>query len=85
MYTTFDKALSAAIIAVIGLLALIFHWSVPGYVSETNIMQALVILTPIVVSLVPNKATPAQKAQVLADVGIHSSPSAFMGAVAPHE
>lgn len=70
MNTTFDKALSAAIISVIGLLALIFHWSVPGYVTETNIMQILVILMPIVVAIIPNKPTAAQKAQVLTEAGV---------------
>ena len=68
--TQFDKAIAAAVVAVVALLALIFHWSVPGWLTEENILQALVVIMPIVVSLVPNKATTAQKTEVLATVGV---------------
>lgn len=70
MYTAYDKAIAAAIIALVGLGALIFHWSIPGWLTETNIMQVLVVVTPVVVGLIPNKATAAQKTQVLADAGV---------------
>lgn len=70
MLTTYDKAISAAIIAVVGLLALIFHWSIPGWLTETNIMQVLVVVTPIVVGLIPNKVTSQQKVDVLTDAGV---------------
>jgi len=58
MYTAYDKAIAAAVIAIVGLLALIFHWSVPGWLTETNIMQVLVVVTPIVVAWIPNKPKP---------------------------
>lgn len=70
MATAYDKAIAAAIIAVFGLLALIFHWSVPGWLTETNIMQVLVVVTPIVVGLIPNKVTQAQKTEVLTNAGV---------------
>jgi hypothetical protein len=70
MYTAYDKAIAAAVIAIVGLLALIFHWSVPGWLTETNIMQVLVVVTPIVVGLIPNKATAAQKVEVLTNAGV---------------
>lgn len=70
MLTEYDKAISAAIIALVGLGALIFHWSIPGWLTETNIMQVLVVVTPIVVGLIPNKVTTAQQTQVLATVGL---------------
>lgn len=54
----------------VGLLALIFHWSVPGWLTETNIMQVLVVVMPILVGLIPNKATATQKVQVLTDAGV---------------
>jgi hypothetical protein len=66
MYTQYDKAIAAAVIAVAGLLALIFHWSIPGWFTETNILEFLTVAVPIVVGLVPNKATTAQKAEAAA-------------------
>lgn len=55
MVSEYDKAIAAAIIAVVGLGALIFHWAIPGWLTETNIMQVLVVITPIVVAWIPNK------------------------------
>lgn len=73
MYTQWDKAIAALVLAVAGLGALIFHWSVPGWFTETNIMEFLTVAIPIVVSLVPNKATQAQKVQTLTDAGLPPS------------
>ena len=70
MYTEYDKAIATVIVSLVALGALIFHWSVPGWLTEANIIQALVVIMPIVVSLVPNKATTQQKTDVLATVGV---------------
>ena len=68
--TQYDKAIATAIISLVALGALIFHWSVPGWLTETNILEVLSVVTPILVGLIPNKATQAQKVQVLADAGL---------------
>jgi hypothetical protein len=70
MGTSFDKALAAAIVSLVALGALIFHWSIPGWLTETNILEFLSIAMPIIVSIIPNKATTAQKVQVLTDAGV---------------
>jgi len=75
--TQYDKAIATAVMSVVALLALIFHWSIPGWLTETNILQALVVIMPIVVSLVPNKTTTAQKTEVLATVGVTPSMAAM--------
>lgn len=65
MLTTYDKSIANVIFAVVALLALIFHWSIPGWFTETNILQAEVVIWPIVVGFIPNKVTHAQATQVL--------------------
>lgn len=59
MVTQWDKAIAALVMALVGLGTLIWHWQVPGWLNEANVMGALVALTPVLVWLVPNKA--AQK------------------------
>lgn len=82
MATSFDKALAAAIISLVALGALIFHWSIPGWFTETNILEFLSVAMPIIVSIIPNKATTAQKVQVLTDAGL-STPQAAAVAASP--
>lgn len=68
--TAYDKLIATIIMSAIAFGALYFHWSLPGYITETNILQVLSVVTPILVGLIPNKATTAQKVQVLADAGV---------------
>lgn len=68
--TQYDKAIATAVMSLVALGALIFHWSIPGWLTETNLLQILAVIVPIVVALVPNKPTAAQKTAVLATVGV---------------
>lgn len=81
--TQYDKAIATAIMSIVALGALIFHWSVPGWLTETNILQIEAILIPIIVALVPNKPTTAQKAAVLATVGVTPAQAAMGTVVIP--
>lgn len=56
MYTQYDKAIAALVMALVGLGTLIWHWSVPGWLTETNVMEFLVTVTPVLVGLIPNKS-----------------------------
>lgn len=83
MATAYDKAIATVIISLVALGALIFHWSVPGWVTETNILEILSVVTPIIVSIIPNKATTAQKVQVLTDAGLSAPQAAAVAASSP--
>ena len=73
MYTEYDKAIATVIVSLVALGALVFHWSVPGWLTETNILEVLSVISPIIVAWIPNKATTAQKVSVLASVGLPPS------------
>lgn len=68
--TSYDKAIATAIMSLVALGALIFHWSIPGWLTETNLLQIMAVVVPIIVAIVPNKVTTTQKAAVLATVGV---------------
>lgn len=70
MATEWDKTIATAIMSLVALGALIFHWSIPGWLTETNLLQILAVVVPVIVAIVPNKVTTTQKAAVLATVGV---------------
>ena len=51
MYTAFDKALVAVIMAIIGLIGVLWH---PLNVSPDLVATVVSVITPILVYLVPN-------------------------------
>lgn len=53
MITTLDKAIAAAILAVLSLLTIAFGWSF-GNVNEETILAVIAVATPLIVWLVPN-------------------------------
>lgn len=55
MFTTADKAIVAIVMGVCFLLQSWFHIQIPGFINADNITQALALLTPILVYLIPNK------------------------------
>lgn len=61
MVTQWDKAIAALVMALVGLGTLIWHWQVPGWLTETNVTEALVVLTPVLVWLVPNRGAKAKQ------------------------
>lgn len=70
MVTSYDKAIAMVVLGIASLGVLVFHWAVPGWLTETNIEQVIAVLGPIIVAITPNKVTPAQKVKVLTDAGV---------------
>jgi hypothetical protein len=57
MVTEFDKAIVAAIMAILGILTLWTGW-IHGY-TEEQILTVVMVLSPILVYLVPNRFRPS--------------------------
>ena len=55
MFTTVDKAITAAVMGVLSIATLVFHVSLPGWLSPENIAGVIAALSPFLVYLVPNK------------------------------
>lgn len=56
MFTDFDKALVAAVLSILSILALVFDWNLK-WISEEGITAVIAIVTPLLVYFVPNKET----------------------------
>ena len=56
MVTTIDKAIAAAILAVLSLLTVAFGWKFES-ISEEMILAGIAVVTPIIVWAVPNLKT----------------------------
>lgn len=78
-----NKAIVAVIMGVAFLLNSWFHVTIPGFLTPDNLNQALAIIGPILVYLIPNKVTTAQKTEVLATVGVTPAQAASGTIVIP--
>ena len=56
MFTSVDKALVAIVMALVFIAQSLFHWQVPGWLSQDNVTQVIAVLTPLLVWWVPNKS-----------------------------
>jgi hypothetical protein len=58
MFTTLDKALTAAILGILSIVTLVFHVTLPGFLSADTITGIIAAITPLLVFIVPNKPAP---------------------------
>jgi hypothetical protein len=54
MFTEYDKAIVALIMAILSILALAFNWNLGGHFSEETVAAFIALVTPVLVFFVPN-------------------------------
>jgi membrane-bound ClpP family serine protease len=57
MFTSYDKAIVAGIMALIGIVDLYFGWGFSEKLNEETVAAIVMLLVPFFVWLVPNKET----------------------------